>query len=97
MDLVAVAVLALGWGLVLGYLAAVPRVKVLEKALLKAQAAEKELVWAQSKAKALALDLERAREKLVLASSVREKELALRVSELEMALDWARSKAMGKE
>jgi hypothetical protein len=57
-DLVAVLVLVLGLGLVLGYLAAVPRVRVLEKALLKAR---------------------------------------VRESELEMALDYQRAKAMGKD
>jgi hypothetical protein len=58
MELVAVFVLALVLGLVLGYWSAMPRVKVLEKALLKAE---------------------------------------VRESELEMALDYQRSKAMGKE
>ena len=57
MDLVAVFVLALGLGLVLGYLDAIPRVRVLEKSL-------------QSK--------------------------CLRVSELEMALDYQMAKAMGQ-
>jgi hypothetical protein len=57
-DWVGVLVLALALGLVLGYWSAIPRVKVLEKALLKA---------------------------------------AVRESDLEMALDQARSKAMGKE
>jgi hypothetical protein len=57
-ELVGVFVLALGLGSVLGYWSAKPRVKVLEKALLKA---------------------------------------AVRESELEMALDYQRAKAMGKD
>jgi hypothetical protein len=57
-EWVAVFVLALGLGLVLGYWLAMPRVKVLEKALLKAAARE---------------------------------------SDLEMALDYQRSQAMGKD
>jgi hypothetical protein len=57
-DLVGVAVLALGLGLVLGYCSALPRVKVTKKAHVKA---------------------------------------LVRVSELEMALDLAHSKAMWKE
>jgi hypothetical protein len=57
-EWVAVFVLALGLGLVLGYWSAMPRVKVLEKALLKAAARE---------------------------------------SDLEMALDYQREKAMGKD
>lgn len=43
MDLVAVLVLGLALGLVLGYLSAMPRVKVTEKALLKAQVRVSEL------------------------------------------------------
>ena len=97
LELVAELVLVLGLGLVLGYLSAVPRVRVLEKALSKAEAVGQELVWAKGKIQALELDLVRVREKLVLASSQREKELALRVSELEMALDYQRSMAMGKD
>jgi hypothetical protein len=58
MELVAVLVLALGLGLVLGYCSALPRVKVTEKALSKAR---------------------------------------VRESELEMALDYQRAKAMGKD
>jgi hypothetical protein len=57
-EWVGVFVLALALGLVLGYWAAKPRVKVLEKALLKA---------------------------------------AVRESDLEMALDFQRAKAMGRE
>ena len=57
-ELVGVFVLALALGSVLGYWLAKPRVKVLEKALLKA---------------------------------------AVRESELEMALDYQRSKVMGKD
>jgi hypothetical protein len=57
-EWVGVFVLALALGLVLGYWAAIPRVKVLEKALKKA---------------------------------------AVRESDLEMALDYQRSKAMGKD
>lgn len=45
-DWVAVFVLALGLGLVLGYWSAMPRVKVLEKALSKAAARESELEMA---------------------------------------------------
>jgi hypothetical protein len=55
-EWVGVFVLALALGLALGYWSAMPRVKVLEKALLKA---------------------------------------AVRESELEMALDYQRAKAMG--
>jgi hypothetical protein len=58
MELVAVSVLALGLGLVLGYCSALPRVKVLEKALSKAR---------------------------------------VRESDLEMALDYQRAQAMGKD
>jgi hypothetical protein len=58
LDLVAVAVLSLGLGLVLGYCSALPRVKVSEKALQKAR---------------------------------------VRESELEMALDYQRARAMGKD
>lgn len=58
MELVAVLGLGLALGLVLGYCSALPRVKVTEKAHVKALA---------------------------------------RVSELEMALDLAQSKAMWKE
>ena len=57
-EWVGVFVLALAAGLVLGYWSAMPRVKVSEKAVLKA---------------------------------------AVKVSELEMALDYQRAKAMGKE
>lgn len=46
MELVAVSVLVLGLGLVLGYCSALPRVKVLEKALVKARARESDLEMA---------------------------------------------------
>jgi hypothetical protein len=46
MELAAVWVLGLGLGLVLGYWLAMPRVKVLEKALLKAQVRESDLEMA---------------------------------------------------
>jgi hypothetical protein len=45
-DWVAVFVLALGLGLVLGYWSAMPRVKVLEKALSKVVVRESELEMA---------------------------------------------------
>jgi hypothetical protein len=57
-EWVGVFVLALALGLVLGYWSAKPRVKVLEKALLKAR---------------------------------------VRESDLEMALDFQRAKAMGRD
>jgi hypothetical protein len=57
-ELVGVFVLALGLGLVLGYWSAMPRVKVLEKALQKAAVRESDLEMAldQARSKAMGLD-----------------------------------------
>ena len=103
-EWVGVVVMVLPLGLVLGYCSALPRVKRLERELVAQSqlTSPTEAEMARVKAEALvlqsALDSVQVRVQDSELELVRVKQKALlRESELEMALDLARSKAMGLE
>ena len=82
LDLFAVCLLVLGLGLVLGYLLAMPRVKVLEKEL------------AQKKGKATDQELPQHQNSYWKFEGPK---LQKRVQDLEMELEYLRSKTLWKE
>ena len=103
-EWVGVAVMVLPLGLVLGYWSALPRVKRLEQELAAQSQLKSHSEWVVELglAKATALVLQSELEKVQVRVQDSELELVrakqkaqLRESELEMALDLARSKEMG--